>query len=106
MSNLRKEVIKLATRKPELRNVLLPLLKESSSGPSQEDAEFVASFVTWLRGNDAGPKTRNFHVEMERLLDTMMDFAFGDQSPWILKRRGSRYTIEYSNSKASLSGIL
>jgi len=31
MSNLRKEVIKLANRKPELRNVLLPLLKESSS---------------------------------------------------------------------------
>jgi len=33
MSNLRNEVIKLANRKPELRNILLPILKEAVRPP-------------------------------------------------------------------------
>jgi len=93
MSNLRKEVIKLANRKPELRNVLLPLLKKAGPRvfldyPSQDDAKFVSQIVAFYDNIGMGltltPEYNYLKKDLWNSSSELPKKTFGPDSPWTL----------------------
>ncbi len=102
--NLRDQIVKLASEHPELREHLVPILKEAAAKyPSQDEAEFSAEltkFVHQMRPH--GQVADKAVTDIKKIQSRVHDYALGDKSPWALDMK---YKVKWDKAKAKMLGL-
>lgn len=83
------------------------LLNEGSSYPSQDEAE---SLVAWTNATNSvflggSPIVRKAFQKAEDIRTGVWNQIFGDNSPWIVERKGNKLVVKWDKNKSEKLGL-
>lgn len=83
------------------------LITEGSQYPSQEEAEALIEWTNAMNGVFVGgaPIVRKAFQQADDIRAKLFPQIFGDNSPWVVDRKGNKLVVKWDKNKAQKLGL-